>query len=318
MSFQTQHIATLCKYAGISFVAGAVNHGFFSGERSVATAAAGVVCFLVGAAMEMKASPGQKRWADLLGFGVLASIGLGFFTGGLQHFPDSPERSAWVVPLGFAMSLVAVYFMEGRGPQAERPISAGALARYGTLASTVVVAGSVAAWQLLPPGMGHSHADGDDHSHGPNTAAHSHDTPAAQTGAAAAAAASAADTKPGAVRVVVVEMDDTMRFTPATWQAAEGETIRIVAVNKGQVRHELVLGSEAELKKHAKEMAAAAKKGKAHHHHGPEDGALSVEPGKAAEMVYTFKQGGTWGMACFERGHFEAGMKGSVEVKPRT
>jgi uncharacterized cupredoxin-like copper-binding protein len=308
MSFQTQHVATLCKYAGISFVAGAVNHGFFSGERSVATAAAGVLCFLVGAAMEMKASPGQKRWADLLGFGVLASVGLGFFTGGLQHFPDSPERSAWVVPLGFVMSLAAVYFMEGRGPQAERPISPGALARYGAVASTVVVAGSVVAWQLLPPGLGHSHADGDDHSHGTNTAAHSHDIPAAQ----------AADAKPGSVRVVVVEMNDTMRFSPATWDVQAGETVRIVAVNRGQVRHELVLGKPDELAKHQKEMVAAAKKGKAHHHHGPEDGALSVAPGQAAEMLWTFKEAGTFGMACFERGHYEAGMKGSVEVRPRT
>ena len=61
MKFQTEHLATLAKYAGISFVAGAVNHGFL----------------------------------DLLGFGIVASIGLGFFTGGLQHFPDSPGRSLW-------------------------------------------------------------------------------------------------------------------------------------------------------------------------------------------------------------------------------
>jgi integrase len=35
----------------------------------------------------------MQRWADLLGFGIVGSIGLGFFTGGLQHFPDSPGRS---------------------------------------------------------------------------------------------------------------------------------------------------------------------------------------------------------------------------------
>ena len=42
--------------------------------------------------------------------GTLLSIGLGFFTGGLQHFPDSPARSAWVVPLGFAISILALMF----------------------------------------------------------------------------------------------------------------------------------------------------------------------------------------------------------------
>jgi hypothetical protein len=34
-SFQIQHSAMLLKYSGISFISGAVNHGFFSGERSL-------------------------------------------------------------------------------------------------------------------------------------------------------------------------------------------------------------------------------------------------------------------------------------------
>ena len=42
--------------------------------------------------------------------GALLSVGLGFFTGGLQHFPDSPQRSAWVVPLGFFISIAALVY----------------------------------------------------------------------------------------------------------------------------------------------------------------------------------------------------------------
>jgi len=34
-SFEIQHSALLLKYSGISFISGAVNHGFFSGERSL-------------------------------------------------------------------------------------------------------------------------------------------------------------------------------------------------------------------------------------------------------------------------------------------
>ena len=45
MYFQTQHLATLSKYAGISFIAGAVNHGVFSEQRSLVTAAMGVLFF---------------------------------------------------------------------------------------------------------------------------------------------------------------------------------------------------------------------------------------------------------------------------------
>ena len=51
-SFAIQHSAMLLKYSGISFISGAVNHGFFSGERSLWTAAIGIVLFVVGAWME--------------------------------------------------------------------------------------------------------------------------------------------------------------------------------------------------------------------------------------------------------------------------
>ena len=35
MNFPLCHIASLCKYTGISFTAGAINHGFFSVERAI-------------------------------------------------------------------------------------------------------------------------------------------------------------------------------------------------------------------------------------------------------------------------------------------
>ncbi len=111
-SFQQQHSAMLLKYSGISFISGAVNHGFFSGARSLWTAAIGIVLFVLGAWLEhrqadnARASPNSLL--QTLALGSLLSIGLGFFTGGLQHFPDSPERSAWVVPLGFFVSVVAL------------------------------------------------------------------------------------------------------------------------------------------------------------------------------------------------------------------
>ena len=116
MNFPVSHIATLCKYTGISFTAGAITHGVFSGERALWTAVLGVVIYLIGATLEKIINPDKNHsWTDVLAIGVVASIGLGFFTGGLQHFPDSPARSSWVVPVGFAMSLLAMYLMEGKG-----------------------------------------------------------------------------------------------------------------------------------------------------------------------------------------------------------
>ncbi len=150
-SFQTRHVATLCKYAGISFISGAVNHGMFSGERSLLTAAAGVLVYIAGAVLFRLDGDEKTRWQDLLGYGVIASVGLGFFTGGLQHFPDSPDRSVWVVPLGFVMSLWAFYALEGR-----ETVSKAAVWRFGLLGTLLVVLGSAAAWWFFDH-YGHGH-----------------------------------------------------------------------------------------------------------------------------------------------------------------
>jgi hypothetical protein len=48
LTFQAHHASMLLKYAGISFISGAVNHGFFSGERSLWTAGVGIVLFVLG------------------------------------------------------------------------------------------------------------------------------------------------------------------------------------------------------------------------------------------------------------------------------
>jgi uncharacterized cupredoxin-like copper-binding protein len=110
------------------------------------------------------------------------------------------------------------------------------------------------------------------------------------------------------MKEVRIEVDDTMHFSPATWEGQAGEPIRIILVNKGKVDHELVIGSEKEIIAHAKEVAKPATKG---HHHANE---ISAKPGQQAELVWTFKQPGQYAMACFEPGHYEAGMKGVINV----
>jgi len=306
MNLPTAHFATLCKYAGISFIAGAVNHGFFSGERSLLTAAIGVLVYLLGGILEMRASPdGSQRWVDLLGLGIVSSIGLGFFTGGLQHFPDSPARSAWVVPLGFAMSLLAYWLMQGRDRAPLRTVLG-----YGAGTGAVVLAGSLIAWQMLPdPG-------GDGHDH----ASHSHEASPAPT-AAALPRSSSADTvssQPTAsasapMRELRIEMDDTMRFSPSAITVVAGEPVKLVGVNRGKLTHELVIGTAAELAHHQREMKSGSA---AHHHHS--DSAISVEAGQSREVVRSFDKSGELGIACFEPGHYEAGMKGTLTVSPRS
>ena len=306
MNLPTAHFATLCKYAGISFIAGAVNHGFFSGERSLLTAAIGVLVYLLGGILEMRASPdGSQRWVDLLGLGIVSSIGLGFFTGGLQHFPDSPARSAWVVPLGFAMSLLAYWLMQGRDRVPLRTVLG-----YGLVTGTVVLAGSLIAWQMLigAGGGGHDHAS---HSHGaaPAQAAAALPVPSSSDTVSSQPTANAS----APLRELRIEMDDTMRFSPSVLTVTAGERVRLVVVNRGKLTHELVIGTADELAHHQREMTSGSA---AHHHHS--DSEISVEAGQSREVIRSFDKSGELGIACFEPGHYEAGMKGKLTVLPRS
>lgn len=283
MSFATTHTATLLKYGGISFIAGAVNHGMFSESRSLITAAFGVFFYLLGSWLEMRLQDAQRlSWADVLGVGIVSSIGLGFFTGGLQHFPDSPDRSVWVVPLGFALSLLAMYYMDWR-----TRMSVNRLITYALFSIAVVSACSALAWTQLVGQVG----DGHGHSHGE------------------AAAHTSSSAEP-ITRTMTVTLSDDMRFTPANWQATSGETVRIQLVNAGKVRHEFIIGTEAELQAHAQEM----KKPNANHHHA--NNAVSVAAGAKGELVWTFADAGVLYIACFEPGHYDAGMRGTISVLP--
>ena len=112
-----------------------------------------------------------------------------------------------------------------------------------------------------------------------------------------------------ATRTITVDMADTMRFTPAEITVKRGEIVKIVPRNKGQVLHEMVLGTPAELKKHAEQM----KKNPGMEH--DEAYMAHVKPGQSGEIVWQFTQAGEFQFACLLPGHFESGMVGKVTVK---
>ena len=45
------------------------------------------------------------------------------------------------------------------------------------------------------------------------------------------------------LRTITLRMTDDMRFTPSHIEVREGDTIRLRAANKGQVLHEIVIGT---------------------------------------------------------------------------
>jgi len=159
MNFPFSHISSLCKYSGISFTAGAISHEFFSGERTIWIAVFGIAIYLVGCILEKITNPDiGHSWTDVLAIGIVAPISLGFFTGGLQHFSDSPARSSWVVSVGFAMSLLAIYLMEGKSKVKMRSVLI-----YGAISLALVIIASLYALSYF------NEHGGDNHSHDPGS-----------------------------------------------------------------------------------------------------------------------------------------------------
>lgn len=118
--------------------------------------------------------------------------------------------------------------------------------------------------------------------------------------------------KPGVVakaaRTITVTMSDNMRYTPSNIQVKQGETVRFIVKNAGQIKHELSLGTQKELLEHLEQM----KKFPDMEHDEPSK--ITLAPGKQGEIIWQFTKSGTVNFACLMPGHYEAGMKGTIKV----
>lgn len=110
-------------------------------------------------------------------------------------------------------------------------------------------------------------------------------------------------------RVVTVAMNDEMRFQPSQITVAKGETIKFVVKNNGQLRHEMTLGTMAELVEHAKVM----EKHPEMEHDDPN--AVTVDPGKTKSIIWKFTKAGSFDFGCLVPGHMEGGMNGRIVVQ---
>ena len=111
-----------------------------------------------------------------------------------------------------------------------------------------------------------------------------------------------------AARTITLDMSDDMRFTPNQFEVKRGETVRLRVVNKGQVMHEVVLGTKSSLDEHAQMMLK---------HPGMEHDEpymAHVAPGKSEDLVWNFNRAGSFEFACLIAGHYQAGMTGRFTV----
>ena len=114
-----------------------------------------------------------------------------------------------------------------------------------------------------------------------------------------------------AARTIAVDMSDDLRFTPSRIKVNQGETVRFIAANSGKLMHEMVIGTEEELRKHAEMMKRFP--GMKH----SEPYMAHVSPGESGTIAWTFTRPGTFMFGCLVPGHWDGGMKGTIVVAPR-
>ena len=109
-------------------------------------------------------------------------------------------------------------------------------------------------------------------------------------------------------KTVTIDMTDNMRFTPANVQVTKGDVVHFIVKNSGAVQHEMTIGTPEELALHYQQML----KFPGMQHDDPQT--ASVAPNETGDIVWAFTTSGTVDFACLQPGHFDAGMKGYVQV----
>ena len=106
------------------------------------------------------------------------------------------------------------------------------------------------------------------------------------------------------IRITAIEY----MFLPSEIDVIQDETIKFVVINKGDKKHEMVMDTRRNLKKHAKMRRLDPETVT----HGPNQ--ISVEPGEQKTLIWNFNNPGTIDFACPLAGHFK-GMYGKINVE---
>lgn len=146
--------------------------------------------------------------------------------------------------------------------------------------------------------------------------------------------------KPGQLSQVsrtVNVMATEMAFKPSRIQVKDGETVRFVVHNQGQLLHEFNIGTPALHEEHQEEMQEMMAHGMltstgmphpttgrhpgSHGHHDDrprvhdDPNSILLEPGETKELIWTFDKAQSLQFACNVPDHYEAGMQGRIEIE---
>ncbi|MDX6763169.1 hypothetical protein SIN09_28115 [Streptomyces sp. F8] len=106
-------------FMGAALIAGAVVHYPIDPSLYAIICGVGAVVFLLGTIVNefvlADERPAVGQAFSLVAFSLLLSFGVGMVGGGIQHFEQFPERSAWMTPIGLLMSYVAFVAKDSKG-----------------------------------------------------------------------------------------------------------------------------------------------------------------------------------------------------------
>ena len=109
--------------------------------------------------------------------------------------------------------------------------------------------------------------------------------------------------------ILMKETDDgDMIFTPKSIDVQNGQTIRFVVQNVGELVHEFVLDNHDGVIEHK----ALMEKFPEMEHDDPNS--IRLEPGEKGEVIWKFSNGGAFEFACLIPGHYASGMRGDIMV----
>jgi uncharacterized cupredoxin-like copper-binding protein len=112
------------------------------------------------------------------------------------------------------------------------------------------------------------------------------------------------------IELNMIEGNGTMGYSVSRIDVKKGEQILFKITNAGELPHEFMLDSIERNAKHKIEMQKNPEM-----EHDDANG-TRLQPGKASEILWKFENDGTFEFACLIPGHYEAGMHGTVIVKP--
>ncbi|MFD7256598.1 hypothetical protein [Streptomyces sp. NPDC059874] len=159
-SLPARYSGQMLYFLGAALIAGAVVHYPINPSLYAIICVVGAFVFLLGTIVNefvlADERPALGQAVSLVAFSLLLSFGVGLVGGGIQHFEQFPERSAWMTPIGLLMSYVAFVAKDskGRWRHLVTPFAAG----------VVVVA--ALAWLGMTALAGTISSDGHSHDHG--------------------------------------------------------------------------------------------------------------------------------------------------------